>query len=135
MYTYSNNIKLDMSAFDQACSDYCYYSEEYETFAKSYKQLKREACAAADYMEDIKIDCEYWRKYAERDRAWDALRLMCQLVRLNPDAVLRVFKAIRRNSQYQHAWDFEAHFSYDRTFEFEDKRPGSIESFCDLCRA
>ena len=132
MYNRSNYIKLDMSAFDAACADYCYYVSEFKTFAKHYSEIRH----TKEFWDNcIQIDADYWKKSAEADRAWDTLRLMCQLVGLDMVSVLRVFKAIRRNSQYQHGWEVEAHFNYDRMYEFEQKRPGSIESFCDLCRA
>lgn len=129
---YKNGIKLNMSAFDQAVYDYCYAEQEYQTFAKHYSSIRY---TGEYYAHKEKYESEYWRKYAESQGAYSALRLMCNLVGFDILSVLRVFKSIRRNAQYQNNWEREAHFCCDRYFEFERKRTGSVESFCDLCKA
>lgn len=131
MYEYKNGIKLNMSAFDRAVYDYCYAEHEYRAFCQQYKRVRY---TEEYYAHKDKYEGDYWRKYAESNCTYSALRLMCELVGLDVLSVLRVFKAIRRNAQYQHNWEREAHFNNDRYFEFESKRTGSIESFCDLCK-
>lgn len=132
MYEYNNRIRLNMSAFDQAVSDYCAAEADYQTGAKQYQRIRY---TQEYYANKAKYESDYWRRYEASDHAYSALRLLCDLVGLDVLSVLRVYKSIRRNSQYQHGWEREAHFSSDRYFEFEPKKAGSIESFCDLCKA
>ena len=132
MYEFNNRIKLNMSAFDEAVSNYCYCESDFRTYAKRYSEI-RYTKEYFDHKE--RIESDYWRKSAESDSAWYALRVLCNLVGLDALSVLRVYKSIRRNAQYQNAWKKEAHFSDNRYFEFERKKTGSIESFCDACRA
>lgn len=131
MYEFNNGINLNMSAFNQAVSEYCYAEFDYQTFAKHYSRIRY---TEEYYNNKARYESDYWRKYAESNCAYSALRLLCELVGLEMLSVLRVYKSIRRNAQYQNGWNHEAQFNYNRCFEFEPKRPGSIESFCDLCR-
>lgn len=125
-------LKLDASVFDSLVNDWCYAEGDYRTFCKTYNKAKD----AREYWKNpTKWDNDYWTKSRAADAAWYALRNACDLIGLEVMAVISVFKSIRRNAQYQNGWNHEAHFNYNRFYEFEGKRTGSIESFCDLCRA
>lgn len=135
MYEYNNNMTIKTEAFNQAVYDYCYAENDFRTYAVQYSKMRRTPewwGSTSEYRKGV--EAEYWKKSALSDAAWNTLRLLSDLVGLDPVAVLAVFKAIRRNSQYQNNWEREAHFSNNRYFEFEGKRPGSVESFCNLCR-
>lgn len=131
MYEYKSGVKLNLSAFYDAVYNYCCAEQDYHTFCQQYKRVRY---TGEYYANKDKYEGDYWRKYAESNSAYSALCFMCDLVGLDVLSVLRVFKAIRRNAQYQQKWEREAHFNNDRYFEFESKRTGSIESFCDLCK-
>lgn len=130
MYSYNMVVNVDMSVFDAVVYDWCYAEGEYRTFCKAYTKAKK---SGEYYRDSARWDRDYWDRSRSADAAWDALRQVCGLVNLNVNAVAAVFKSIRRNAQYQHRWAHEARFNYNRQFQFEAKRAGSIESFFDLC--
>ena len=113
-----------MEALEQAFSDFCYNEQEYRLHLRECRQDR-----------SLFYEREYHEKDVRAAMSCEVLQYMCMFAGLEFSSVLSVLKSIRRNSQYQHAWGKEAHFNSDRYFEFENKRPGSIESFCDLCKA
>lgn len=132
MYDYKMDLRLDMSVFDSVVNEWCYAEGDYRTFCKTYNKAKE----SREYWKNpTKWDSDYWTKSRAADAAWYAMRNVCDLVGLNVSAVVAVFKSIRRNAQYQNGWNHEARFAYNRFYEFDGKRTGSVESFCDLCRA
>ena len=89
MYEYNNRIKLNMSAFDEAVSNYCYCENDFRTYAKRYKEIRY----TKEYFEHKeRFDSDYLRKSAESDNAWSSLRIMCNLLGLNVESVLRVLR-------------------------------------------
>ena len=133
MYEFNQKINnLNMGVLDSVVSEWCYAKGDYELIAAWFRKNRY---TSAYYDNREKRDREYWEKSHAEDAAWSQLLNVSRVVGLDPSAVVAVFKSIRRNAQYQHAWNHEAKFGNNRYWDFEQKRPGSVESFCDLCRA
>ena len=58
---------------------------------------------------------EYW--------AWDMVQNMCRLIGADMEKAVAIEKAIRRNSQYHHHWQREAHIAWNQ----EDKYRRAVE--------
>ena len=125
-------INLDVETLNYVVSEWCYAHGEYELIAAWFRKYRY---TSKYYDNREKYEKEYDQKSRADSAAWSQLYAVSKVVGLDPRAVVAVFKSIRRNAQYQHGWNHEAQFNYNRFFEWEDKRPGSVESFCDLCRA
>lgn len=136
MYEYNHNIQINPDILSEAVSNYCEAEGDYRTYAVALAKRRHTAeWWGATEAQRAEQNGTYWQKSRASDEAWTALRLTCRVVGLDPSAVLPVFKSIRRNCQYQNGWEREAHFSRNRYFEWESKKPGSVESLVDLCRA
>ena len=75
---------------------------------------------------------EVWERWcyamdAENRARWQDLAAMCRLIGVDQGAVIAVEKSIRRNMQYQHNWEHEAHLS--GSSRWHRNEPGSEDSY------
>ena len=104
----------------EAAQAYCWAESDYRTLCVRFKAAKADGTYYGDRSARSALDREYDMRYRESGAAWEKLRDMCRLVDADMETVLRVEKSIRRNSQYAHNWEREAHLGPSWVWMGED---------------
>ena len=120
-------MKYNIDILRQAATSYLYAEQDYKDFCRRYLSAKK---SGEFYKDSASWNLTYQARERDSSAAYDKLWDMCKLVGADPEAVLRVEKSIRRNSQYHRNWETEAHFTwFCRMFDWEESAPGSEEDY------